>query len=220
MKGEKLLFVLSSHSSFHSADVFSDFFLVLIADYVLYFDLFLDFISLFYWSYTFRWRDGFFYWICTIFLFIDSTCLFCHLLKFLYIFHRLYLFYQLFWNLFYDLFRRLSWLKNLLFFIYLIRALRRHFILRVLRLKDLLHVLGRWILRILWVILCIWSILLFISLLFLDCFCTLYFLNVFSSTLFLNIDTIFTLDFVFTFILLFNIVINLVILFAELRLIL
>lgn len=220
LKGEKLLLILSPHRSFHSIDVFSHFFLVLIADYILNFDLFLDFFSLFYWSYTFWWRDGLFNWISTIFLFIDSNRLFCIILQLLYIFHRLYLLYQLFGDLFNYLFRRLSWLKNLLFFIDLIRTLWRHFILWIFWLKDLLHVLRWWVLRILRVIFSVWSVWIFVCLLFFDCLCTLYLLNIFSSALFLNINAIFTFDFIFTFIFLFNVIIDLIILFTKLRLVL
>jgi hypothetical protein len=45
-------------------------------------------------------------------------------------------------------------------------------------------------------------------------------LNIFSSALFLNINAIFTFDFVLTFIFLFNVIIDLIILFTKLWLVL
>lgn len=218
LEGEELLLVLSPHRSFHRADVLPHLLLVLAADYVLNLDLLLDLLSLLHCNYTLRCSNRLLYRIRTILLLVAPARLLRHLLQLLHIFHRLYLLYQLFRNLLCNLLRsllrNLPGRKHLLFLNYLVGTLRRHLVLRILRLKHLLHVLRRR------VVLTIRSVCIFASLLFFNRLRALYLLNVFSSPLFLNINTIFTLDLVFTFVLLFDVLVDLVILFAQLGLVL
>lgn len=64
LEGEELLLVLASHCPLHGADVFSDLLLVLVANDVLYLDLFFDLVGLFGRRYG-LWRRG---------CFLDRVC--------------------------------------------------------------------------------------------------------------------------------------------------
>lgn len=123
LEGEELLLVFATHCTLHGADVLSHFFLVLIADYVLDLDLFLDLVSLFCRCYGLRRWGGLFYGIGSILFFVLFGLLLGKFLDFL---------YHFFWGLFWNLFWWFSWLWH--FFLLrnnCIGTLRWHFILRV-----------------------------------------------------------------------------------------
>lgn len=123
LEGEELLLVFATHRSLHSADVLSDLFLVLVADYVLNLYLFLDLVGLFCRGYGLRRWGGLFDGIGSILFFVLFGLFLGGFLDFL---------YHFFWGLFWDLFWWFSWLRHFLLLRYdCIGTLGWHFILRV-----------------------------------------------------------------------------------------
>lgn len=204
LEGEELLLVLASHCPLHRIDVFSDLFLVLVADDVLDLNLFLDLVGLFCRSYGLWWRSCFLDGVCSILLFVFFGLLLGKLFDFL---------DNFFWSLLWDLFWWVSWLWDLLFFCYNnVGTLWWHFVLRIFGLKDLLHILLPIINQSLWNR--------SIAFLFLDGLCTFNFLYIFSQAFLFDFNAILTLALGLCLIFPLDVVVDLVVLFAQLCLIL
>lgn len=198
LEGEKLLLVFSTHCALHGADVLPDLFLVLVADYVLDLNFFLDLVGLLCRGYGLRRRDGLLDGVCTVLFFVFFG---------LFLGEFFDLFDHFFCCLLWDLFGWLSWLWKFLFLRYnCVGTLRRHFILRIFGLQDLFHILLSSVdqgLRNR-----------SITFLFLDGLRTLNLLYIFSQTFLLDFNTILTLSLSLCLVFLLDIVVDFVVLLA------
>ncbi len=204
LKGKELLFVVSTHRALHCADVFTHLLLVLVTNYILNLNLFLNPLCLLRRSYLWR-RSGLFDGVCPVFVLVQQ-----HLLHLFSVLYLLYLLWNFLRNCF-GCFLGLGWL----FFFEWIDDLRWKLIRPNLRLKNLFAILwGLWrsIIRQTLSMSCT----VIFAFFFLDGLGTLYLLD----RILLDINATLTLHLILRLVLPLNAVVDLIVFFTQLGLVL